>query len=356
MGSRSSGGSSLSCSFLLRVLSGLLPLLVAAGGTLSAQRGEPCPDPADRSPPSFAAGALAGTRWLFQLQEASPIEIAATTFDTVVMDYSTDGTEAGRYGAGALAVLKAGGARQALAYLSIGEAEDYRYYFQPGWLSRSGGPPGGQAPCWLSRRNPQWKGNYKVQYWSQDWQRIVLGYLDRIIGDGFDGVYLDIVDAYLYWSDPGNGESFSLSEGEAAARMINLVQRIAFQARAVRRKPDFLIVPQNGEGLLDYDQGFGGLEAGGYLKTIDGIGVEDLYYDRTRAQNVEAIALRKQYLDRIKAAGKKVVVLDYVDDGSRPVRAIVGEFLRRARSDGFFPYAARTDRALDCINVFPGQP
>lgn len=356
MGPRGSSGFRGFRWFLIRVLDGLLLMLLTTSGTLSAQQRGPCPDPADRAPASFAAGTPTGTRWLFQLQEASPIEIAATTFDTVVMDYSADGSEAGRYGAGALAVVKAGGARQALAYLSIGEAEDYRYYFQPRRLSKPGGPPVGQAPCWLSRRNPQWKGNYKVQYWSREWQRIVLGYLDRIIEDGFDGVYLDIVDAYLYWSDPGNGEGFSLSEGEAAARMINLVKRIAYQARVVRRKPDFLIIPQNGEGLLDYDTGFDGLAAGGYLNTINGIGVEDLYYDRTRPQSVETIDFRKHYLDRIKAAGKKVAVLDYVDDGSRPVRGIVGEFLRRARSDGFFPYAARTDRALDRINIFPGQP
>jgi uncharacterized protein (TIGR01370 family) len=61
-------------------------------------------------------------------------------------------------------------------------------------------------------------------------------------------------------------------------------------------------------------------------------------------------------LDRVKAAGKKVVVVDYVDDGSRPVRGIVSDFLRRARADGYFPYAARTDRALDRINTFAGQP
>jgi cysteinyl-tRNA synthetase len=346
---------------MVRVLSGLLLLFLCVCSTVSGQspggRGRrPCTDLAPPAPDSFSAATPAGTRWLFQLQKASPAAIAASAFDTVVMDYSKDGSEAARYGGDALAALKGGGARQVLAYLSIGEAEDYRYYFQRRWVSLLSRQPDGDAPCWLARRNPHWRGNYKVQYWSQEWQQVVLGYLDRIIEDGFDGVYLDIIDAYEYWSDPDNGEGFSLEQAEAAARMISLVKRVAYHARVVRQKTGFLIVPQNGERILDYDTGIGELQADDYLNTISGLGVEDLYYDQTRAVPAETTAYRKMALDLIRAAGKKVVVLDYVDDGSRPVRGVVGDFLKRARADGYVPYAARTDRSLDRINTFFGQP
>ena len=202
-------------------------------------------------------------------------------------------------------ISRAGGtAREVLAYLSIGEAEDYRYYFDPGWVYPFGGQPNGSAPCWLARTNPDWAGNYKVQYWSDAWQRIILGYLDRIIDDGFDGVYLDIVDAFEYWGDSDNGEGYFISEEEAAVRMINFVKRIAHHARTVRGMTDFLIVPQNGERILDYDTGLQYLGAGDYLATISGIGVEDLYFMETSPIPAGETADRKTYLDTILGAGK----------------------------------------------------
>jgi len=85
-----------------------------------------------------------------------------------------------------------GGTRLVIAYMSIGEAEDYRYYWNPAWKTGE--------PAWLDKENPDWEGNYRVKYWDTAWQDIILGgdasYLDRIIAAGFDGVYLDIVEAF----------------------------------------------------------------------------------------------------------------------------------------------------------------
>jgi cysteinyl-tRNA synthetase len=257
-----------------------------------------------------------------------------------------------------MAALKQGSGftRQVLSYLSIGEAEEYRYYFEPAWVSGRARRSDDSTPCWLGRRNPDWEGNYKVQYWSEQWQRIVLGYLDRIIDDGFDGVYLDIIDAFEYWSDPGNGEGVHLAEQEAAVRMINFVKRIACHARILRGKTDFLIIPQNGERLFLYDSGIDYLGRGDYLETISGMGVEDLYYDETSPVEPSITAERKRLLEPVRAAGKKVLVVDYVDEGFRPVAAMVSDFRHRAGADGYLPYAASKDRELDHINSFPGQP
>jgi cysteinyl-tRNA synthetase len=82
-----------------------------------------------------------------------------------------------------------------IAYLSIGEAEDYRYYWKPVWKTN--------PPSWLKAEDPNWEGNYVVAYWEKDWQNIIFGnsnaYLDKIIKDGFDGAYLDIIDAFEYF-------------------------------------------------------------------------------------------------------------------------------------------------------------
>ena len=84
-----------------------------------------------------------------------------------------------------------------ISYMSIGEAEDYRFYWQSDWEVGN--------PVWLDAENPNWKGNYKVRYWDKNWQAIIYGsdgaYLDKIISKGFDGVYLDIIDAFEYFEE-----------------------------------------------------------------------------------------------------------------------------------------------------------
>jgi cysteinyl-tRNA synthetase len=85
--------------------------------------------------------------------------------------------------------------RLLIAYLSIGEAESYRYYWQEDWNTTQ--------PYWMEQENKQWEGNFKVRYWEQDWKDILIGnkdsYLKKIVDAGFDGVYLDVVDAYEYF-------------------------------------------------------------------------------------------------------------------------------------------------------------
>lgn len=119
--------------------------------------------------------------------------VAATNYDLVIMDlFFNDGTA---FTADEVARLKRkanGGKRLVICYMSIGEAEDYRYYWQSSWKRH--------APAWLARENPSWPGNYKVRYWCSEWQDLICGpgdsYLSRILNAGFDGVYLDIVDAF----------------------------------------------------------------------------------------------------------------------------------------------------------------
>ena len=87
-----------------------------------------------------------------------------------------------------------GGKRLVISYMSIGEAEDYRYYWNK-WTVGS--------PSFVDKLNPDWAGNYKVQYWDPLWKAIIYGndesYTKKIITSGFDGIYLDIIDAFEYF-------------------------------------------------------------------------------------------------------------------------------------------------------------
>ena len=88
-----------------------------------------------------------------------------------------------------------GGKRLVISYMSIGEAEDYRYYWQAGWEPDN--------PAFLDAENPHWEGNYKVRYWEKEWKDIIFGnessYLKKILDADFDGIYLDIIEAFEYF-------------------------------------------------------------------------------------------------------------------------------------------------------------
>jgi len=130
--------------------------------------------------------------------------LQAADYDLLIIDLFYEGDEILTPGdVEALKTKNNGGKRLVLAYMSIGEAEEYRYYWNDGWLSN--------PPSWLGKENPDWEGNYKVRFWERGWQDIIFGatnsYLKKIIDAGFDGVYLDIIDAFEYWEE--NGKSVS---------------------------------------------------------------------------------------------------------------------------------------------------
>lgn len=124
--------------------------------------------------------------------------LQVTSYDVLLIDPFFDGTVPLTGGDVASLKMKAGGgSRLVIAYMSIGEAEDYRYYWRGEWAT--------DPPEWLEEENPNWPGNYKVRYWDERWQAIIIGgdgsYLKRILDAGFDGVYLDIIDAFEYFGD-----------------------------------------------------------------------------------------------------------------------------------------------------------
>ena len=122
--------------------------------------------------------------------------ITSTNYDLVILDlFFRDGVEFTSSEIDQLKQKQNGGTRMVVAYMSIGEAEDYRYYWQSEWSNHK--------PAWMDKENPNWEGNFKVKYWDKDWQNIIYGtedsYLDKVLKANFDGIYLDIIDAFQYY-------------------------------------------------------------------------------------------------------------------------------------------------------------
>ena len=272
--------------------------------------------------------------WAYWLQNASPEAIAKSGFDLIVMDYSRDGSDERAYTREEIEMIKRAGIIP-VAYISIGEAEDYRFYWNEGWKTK--------PPEWLGPENPDWPGDYAVKYWSDEWKEIVFEYLDKIIAQGFSGVYLDKVDEFEFWAGHGYNENWT------AKQMIEFILEIANYTRSKAGK-DFIIIPQNGERLLLYD-------GGRLLDVISGWASEDVFYDGLEPSpwGNEKVPL----LDRVVKAGKVVLAVDYVDDGTRGEEdlARILDFIEKARKRGYIPYAAFEDRKLDRLDVIPGiQP
>ncbi len=257
--------------------------------------------------------------WGYQLQKIKPKQIAKSSFDMVVIDFSKDGSGRKMFSKAAVKKMqkKADGSRRlVLAYLSIGEAENYRDYWRKKWNRAK--------PRWIGKENPSWKGNFLVRYWYEEWQDLIFGapnaYLDRIMEAGFDGVYLDRVDSY---------QEFSKKRPMAAEDMISFVSKIA---RYANKKRKFYVMGQNAEGLAVHKA---------YTNAISAIGKEDLLYgiDHNGAKNnKDEVFWSHKYLKKAQAAGLPIFVVEYLK--SKKVRAKVR---KKLKTFNMIPYFGKRD-------------
>ena len=300
--------------------------------------------------------------WAYQLSSISPDQIHGCGADVAVIDFSSDGTLASAFSREQIEHMRrkaSGGTTKIVAYMSIGEAESYRdIYWKANWLGSS------QArPHWLGPANDEgWGNNYRVRYWDPDWQKLILGspdaYLDRLIAAGFDGVYLDIVDGFEFWQDPSRAPDDA--RRTAADEMIQLVTRIARYAWS--KNPNFYIIPQNGEALLESEV---------YRAHISAIGMEDIFFtwsndDRGGADDVEPnsasdIDDRMGYLAHAIRDQIPVLAVEYLMDQPDDRRR-VPEVDAQMRRRNLIPHFA--DRQLERLwcpqiepaNIVPAAP
>lgn len=217
-----------------------------------------------------------------------------------------------------------GSARTLLAYVSIGEAERYRPYWLPEWYDTA------KKPAWLGDENRDWAGNFAVRYWHPQWQQLIFGapdsYVDRIMAQGFDGIYIDRADAFFHWQ-----KEHPSAQQDMAAFLTQLADYVR------KRDPHFLIVLQNAEELL---------EDNAVLEAIDAIAKEDLLYgvDQAEAPNKPAdVTWSLKHLRLAQKAGRQVLVVEYLSD---PIKTAAAT--KRILDEGFVPYFA--PRLLNCLN------
>lgn len=227
-------------------------------------------------------------KWLYHLGDISPAraaEIAAHDADIVVVDagipvYSRQFVDS----------LRGGNGKKVLAYLSIGEAEPYRDYWRPIWNRK--------PPVWLAKPNPEWPDNFNVKFWNPSWQAIIFNCVTEIMNAGFDGLYLDIIDAWQYWEERAPGPNYR-------QRMADFVRKIREEAGDAA-----VIIGQNGEELISN---------GTYRRAVSGIAKEDFrfYYPNGSEKSCKPVPEgwfngSKEAFEIARDAGKIVLVVEYL--------------------------------------------
>lgn len=238
--------------------------------------------------------------WAYQLKnlgEEQRKAIVDSKYDVMVVDYARSldsDTEQEvpltREQVAAMQKKPDGSKRVVIAYLSIGESENYRYYWKPEWTKK--------RPAWMGGESKEWEGNYLVQYWNPVWQNIIFGnpgsFVDRILAAGFDGFYIDRSDAYYRFGD----------SKESRDRMVAFITSLSKYIRS--KKPDAGIMIQNAEELLDRPN---------LVSAIDAIAKEDLVYGishREERNKQEEIDWSNKLLKSAQDNGKRIFVVEYL--------------------------------------------
>ena len=258
---------------------------------------------------------LLWTSWVYQLSGYSGNnlnEIAASCYDMAVIDLARDGSS-DFFTASEIAMVQASGT-DVLAYFEIGAIEDYR----PEW---------DDVPSDLLLGTLDgWPGEYYIKYWDERWWPIVQGRVNQAIAAGFNGAYLDMIVTY----EEIPAGSAGTDRADLAQKMVDLIARLSTYAKSVA--PNFLVYPQNSPELYVLP---------GYLESIDGISMEEMYI---RATN-RPCELSWCYENRANAAaildaGKVVLSIDYATDAD-----LIESAITQSLDAGFIPFVSV--RALD---------
>lgn len=119
--------------------------------------------------------------------------LSNTNYDVLIIEPSLNGIFFTKEQVERLKYKFTGEKRIVIAYFSIGEAENYRSYWKNEWDKK--------LPFWIEIENKNWKGNFIVKYWSDEWRKIIKDYQKNLDYIGVDGYYLDTIDSFYYFEN-----------------------------------------------------------------------------------------------------------------------------------------------------------
>ncbi len=245
-----------------------------------------------------------------------------------------------------------------IAYIDIGEAEDWRWYWTWSEEWQEGDPKPEDWPDYIITHDPDgWGGNYPVAYWDEMWKDIVIygndqssspygdynSIIDEVIKDGFDGIYLDWVEAF----ENDDVIKAALDAGlDPADEMIRFIGEM--REYALKRNPDFLIIQQNAASLAEGRSDL--------FSVIDAIAQEAIWYDGDATDNWndpsghdsinddDLVQYYLDYLDLYQKADIPVFACEYA-------LIFADDAYEKSYNRNFVPYATR--RSLGRLTTTP---
>lgn len=199
-----------------------------------------------------------------------------------------------------------------IAYVSVGEAETYRSY----WEAVKDKP-------WIVGENPNWDGNYFVDIRNEEWRRIVIDeVISDIVNDGFEGIMMDTLD-----TAPMLEQTLPDKYGGANKAMINFVKAIH------QKYPTLYLISNNGYAILE--------DIAPYLSAAlaEDINMmidfeKDDYKEVPGKARLYKISVLKKVMNQHKIP---VFNIDYVPRGDK---RLAKQCIDESRRLGFRPYVA----------------
>jgi len=302
--------------------------------------------------PLTVAEMLAAVRtWACQLQridEPGAVDaLVASPYDLLIVEPTRSSKDLAEFDtAGMVLRLKAstgstGNRKLVIAYVNIGQAEEWRWYWGGDWVAPTADAAG--TPDFLLTVDPEgWAGDYPVAFWDPRWREIAFSgegsALSQVVDDGFDGVFMDWVEAY---DDPHVQEAAQAAGLDPFEEMISFIGALRASARA--RNPEFIVVQNNGTTLSDgRPEAFEVIDAivheGVWYRGGAGVGWDDPVAGDEATPTGGEPYTTEWYVTQLQdyqRAGKVVFTLDYARQPEHVVRAY-----RESRALDFRPFVS----------------
>ncbi|MEZ6004911.1 MAG: endo alpha-1,4 polygalactosaminidase [Planctomycetota bacterium] len=200
--------------------------------------------------------------WMYQLigldTPAGMNALVASPFEMVVIDPIANVLGSESYDIAAEVARLQQSGKRVFAYVNIGEAEDWRSYWQAEWDLN--------LPSWIAGEDSGgWDGNYPVYFWNAEWQAILADSLAQVADWGFDGIFMDWVEIYEYDVVAQTAAAMNLDSEDL---LVDYMGWIRSELDSLR--PEMQMVAQNAAAL--------GYRAD-YLSLVDAITQEAIWFD-----------------------------------------------------------------------------
>ncbi len=228
-----------------------------------------------------------------------------------------------------VAALEAQG-RTIVGYVNLSVTDDNRSYWDPSWTT--GGhdtdPLTTSAPDWLAGQ-PNNGFGYIAKFWLADWQKIVVQQAVWLVNHGYNGVFLDNMDAYYaLQGTPGAPDNATLADD-----MINFIAKISHRLHEI---DPYAYVVVNGDPYIG-TWAHGGVSGAEEHKLVTAI--RAMMFENPAAQTM---------LDGVTNFGDAIKQLALFSDGDAATKAAEAH---QAMQDGLVPYIA-PDSSYDSLGAF----